>query len=149
MKIYFTLLILPCTVFAQLDLSLPKLSQEDVFDVPERKFLQFVEIKEPPSRAQIITYWTLNALDVYTTYEGLKNPNIKEGNVFLGSHPHLDNLILHKLVFAGVAGQNLDTYGYTWMNFALTGTVIRNHHLNNTTSWCPNNIHVDGHRMPC
>ena len=136
-------------VYAQLDLTLPEISQEDITNIPDRKFLQFVEIKEPPSRAQIITYWTLNALDVYTTYEGLKNPNMQEGNPFLGKHPHLDNLIIHKLVFAGIVGQNLDTYGYTWMNFALTGTVIRNQHLNNTTSWCPNNIHVDGHRMPC
>ena len=149
MKIYFTLFILPCTVFAQLDLTLPELSQKDVINIPERKFLQFVEIKEPPSRAQIITYWTLNVLDVYTTYEGLKNPNTKEANPFLGERPHLDNLLIHKLVFAGVAGQNLDTYGYTWMNFALTGTVVRNYHINNTTSWCPYNIHVDGYRMPC
>tara|TARA_Y100001937_G_scaffold3703_1_gene4989 strand:+ start:1056 stop:1496 length:441 start_codon:yes stop_codon:yes gene_type:complete len=146
MKFLILLIALPMQA---LDLTLPELSQEDIIDIPERKFLQFVEIKEPPSRAQIITYWTLNVLDVYTTYEGLKNPNTKEANPFLGERPHLDNLLIHKLVFAGLAGQNLDTYGYTWMNFALTGTVIRNHHLNNTTSWCPNNIHVDGHRMPC
>jgi len=146
MKFLILLIALPMQA---LDLTLPELSQEDIIDIPERKFLQFVEIKEPPSRAQIITYWTLNVLDVYTTYEGLKNPNTKEANPFLGERPHLDNLLIHKLVFAGVAGQNLDTYGYTWMNFALTGTVIRNHHINNTTSWCPYNIHVDGYRMPC
>tara|TARA_R100000353_G_C6437549_1_gene177648 strand:+ start:100 stop:543 length:444 start_codon:yes stop_codon:yes gene_type:complete len=145
----FLIFLITIPVYAQLDLTLPEISQEDITNIPDRKFLQFVEIKEPPSRAQIITYWTLNALDVYTTYEGLKNPNMQEGNPFLGKHPHLDNLIIHKLVFAGIVGQNLDTYGYTWMNFALTGTVIRNQHLNNTTSWCPNNIHVDGHRMPC
>lgn len=149
MRIYILLLILPYSIFAQLDLTLPEISEEDVIYIPDRKFLQFVKIKEEPSKAQIITYWTLNAFDIYTTYEGLKNPNMKEGNPFLGSHPHLDNLIIHKLIFAGIVGQNLDTYGYTWMNFALTGAIIRNQYLNNTTSWCPPNIHIDGYRMSC
>lgn len=149
MKIFSILLIVPFNVFAQLDLTLPELSQKDVINIPERKFLQFVEIKEPPSRAQIITYWTLNVLDVYTTYEGLKNPNTKEANPFLGERPHLDNLLIHKIVVAGIVGQNLDTHGYVWMNFALTGAVVRNQYINNTTSWCPNNIHMNGYRMPC
>ena len=149
MKIFSILLIVPFNVFAQLDLTLPELSQKDVINIPERKFLQFVEIKEPPSRAQIITYWTLNVLDVYTTYEGLKNPNTKEANPFLGERPHLDNLLIHKIVVAGIVGQNLDTNGYVLMNLALTGAVVRNQYINNTTSWCPNNIHMNGYRMPC
>ena len=149
MKKYLLLLILPYTVFAQLDLSLPELSQENVIHIPERKFLQFVDITEPPSKAQIIAYWTLNALDVYTTYNGLKNPNTIEGNPLLGERPHLDKLILHKIVVAGIVGQNLDTNGYVWMNFALTAAVVRNQYINNTTSWCPNNIHMNGYRMPC
>ena len=67
MRIYILLLILPYSIFAQLDLTLPEISEEDVIYIPDRKFLQFVEIKEEPSKAQIITYWTLNALDIYTT----------------------------------------------------------------------------------
>jgi len=122
----FLIFLITIPVYAQLDLSLPELSQEDVFDVPERKFLQFVEINEPPSRAQIITYWTLNALDVYTTYEGLKNPNIKEGNFLLNSRPSNSALITHKMIVAPLVEQNMNYYQLEFVNLMLEVAILRN-----------------------
>lgn len=46
MRIYILLLILPYSIFAQLDLTLPEISEEDVIYIPDRKFLQFVKIKK-------------------------------------------------------------------------------------------------------
>ena len=109
----------------------------------------FIEIKEPPTRKQRIIYWTLNGLDVYTTYIGLKNPNITEGNPLLGKRPSLEKMILYKIVTAGLLGENLNTYSYTFLNTSLSIAVIRNVHVINTTSSCTINFNFDGSRVPC
>ncbi len=60
----FVLILLSINTLGELDLSLPE--QPAVF-IEDRKFLQFVEYEEPPTKAQFITFWSLNALAVCTT----------------------------------------------------------------------------------
>tara|TARA_Y100000592_G_C5211441_1_gene195157 strand:- start:22 stop:477 length:456 start_codon:yes stop_codon:yes gene_type:complete len=138
-------------LYAELDLTLPPIPDEEVIEL-EKKFrdnFNFIEIKEPPTRKQRIIYWTLNGLDVYTTYIGLKNTNISEANRILGKRPSLEELVVHKIIFAGLIGENLNTYSYTLMNTALGIAVVRNIYITNTTSSCTINFYVDGSRVPC
>jgi len=138
-------------LYAELDLTLPPISDKEVVEL-EKKFrdnFNFIEIKEPPTRKQRIIYWTLHGLDVYTTYEGLKNPNIIEGNPIIGKRPPLEKLIVHKIIFAGLLGENLSTYSYTFMNTALSVAIVRNIYIINTTSSCTINFYTDGSRVPC
>ena len=138
-------------LYAELDLTLPPISDEEVIEL-EKKFrdnFNFIEIKEPPTRQQKILYWTLHGLDVYTTYEGLKNPNITEGNPLLNNKPSLEELVVHKIIFGGLLGENLNTYGYTLANTLIGITVVRNIYTINTTSPCTINFYVDGSRVPC
>ena len=138
-------------LYAELDLTLPPIPDEEIVEL-EKKFrdnFNFIEIKEPPTRKQRIIYWTLNGLDVYTTYIGLKNPNITEANPLIGKRPSLEKMILHKIVTAGLLGENLNTYSYTFLNTSLSIAVIRNVHVINTTSSCTINFNFDGSRVPC
>ena len=53
--------------------------QPAIYIPPEKEFfLHLGDYNEPPTKGQMIFFWTLNALDVYTTYEGLKKPNVYE-----------------------------------------------------------------------
>ena len=138
-------------LYAELDLTLPPIPDKEVVEL-EKKFrdnFNFIEIKKPPTRKQRIIYWTLHGLDVYTTYEGLKNPNIIEGNPFHSDKPSLEELIVHKIIFAGLLGENLSTYSYTFMNTALSVAIVRNIYIINTTSSCTINFYTDGSRVPC
>ena len=138
-------------LYAELDLTLPPIPDEEIVEL-EKKFrdnFNFIKIKEPPTKQQRIIYWTLNVLDVYTTYEGLKNPNIAEANPIIGKRPSLEKLVVHKIIFAGLIGENLNTYSYTLINTALGIAVVRNIYIINTTSPCTINFNFDGSRVPC
>lgn len=138
-------------LYAELDLTLPPIPDKEIIEL-EKKFrdnFNFIEIKEPPTRKQRIVYWTLHGLDVYTTYEGLKNPNITETNPLHRDKPSLEELVVQKIILAGLLGENLSTYGYTFMNTALSVAVVRNIYITNTTSPCTINFYIDGSRVPC
>lgn len=148
--LFFIFFSLP--VLCELDLALPPLTAEEIKQIPplkDEKFLQFYEIKEPPTKSQKVVFYTLNILDVYTSYEGLKNPNLAEGNVLLGKKPHLDELILQKIIIGGLIHQNASKNYMRIVNTSLGIVIMRNKYLINTTSSCPINTHVDGYNMPC
>ena len=110
----------------ELDLTLPE--QPAAYISPEKQFfLNLGDYKEPPTKAQMITFWTLNALDVYTSYEGLKNPNISEVNPLLGKDPSLERLILHKAVVAGVLSKHGSKRYIRGVNVLLTFAIINNY----------------------
>ena len=69
-------------LLATLNLAIPILDENTTVKIeePPKRFLQFIEYEEPPTKQQYVIYWGLNALDIYTTYRALKNPNIIEGN---------------------------------------------------------------------
>ena len=55
--------------------------------------------RDPAPRVYWITFTALQILDVHSTHEGLQFDCVYEGNPLVGRRPHLDRLILHKMVF--------------------------------------------------
>jgi len=112
----------------ELDLTLPE--QPAVYIPPEKEFfLHLGDYNEPPTKNQMILYWTLNALDVYTTYEGLKQPGVKEVNILLGDKPHLDNLLIQKAIIGGFIAKNGSSNYITLSNTVLTLAIINNYYI--------------------
>lgn len=107
----------------------------DPYELPEdRKFLQIIEYNEPPTKAQYITFYTLQALDVITTYEGLKSdPNVKEANFLFYNNrrPSLGELIAFKSIVVPLIGNNIDSKSMTFINIATAGVVINNYEIYN------------------
>ncbi len=124
---YLFLLLLSIGLKAELDLTIPE--QPAVYVPPKEFIFNLGDYKEPPTRNQMIFFWTINALDVYTTYEGLKKPNVIEKNPLLGDKPHLDNLLIQKAIVAGFISQNSNKNYITFMNTSLTFVVINNYKI--------------------
>jgi len=124
---YLLLMLLSLSLKAELDLTIPE--QPAAYIPPKPKLLSLGDYNEPPTRNQIIFFWTINALDVYTTYEGLKKPNVYEKNPLLGDKPHLDNLLIQKAIIAGFISQNSSKNYITTMNVGLTYAVINNYNI--------------------
>ena len=122
---YLLLLLLSLGLNAELDLTIPK--QPAAHIPPQKKFLQFVEIKEPPTKAQLVTFWTLNVLDVYTTHQGLKKPDIYETNPLYSKKPELEELILGKLIIGTILHNNFERNQLRFTNVFLTYAVINNY----------------------
>ena len=51
------------------------------------------------TEGQFYIFWTLQVLDVYTTYRGLKYSCVKEANPLLGERPGVPRLVTHKTLF--------------------------------------------------
>jgi len=124
---YLLLMLLSLNLKAELDLTLPE--QPAVYVPPKEFIFNLGDYNEPPTRNQMIFFWTLNALDVYTTYEGLKKPNVRESNILLGDKPHLDNLLIHKAIVGGLISQHSSENYMTILNLTLTYAVINNYEL--------------------
>ena len=66
----------------------------DLFETPHKKYNFEFEFKEPNNDFKLFVL--LNVLDGYTTYRGLKNPNVTELNPILGNNPSLGKLVAVK-----------------------------------------------------
>ncbi len=124
---YLLLMLLSLSLKAELDLTIPE--QPAVYVPPKEFIFNLGDYNEPPTRNQMIFFWTINALDVYTTYEGLKKPNVYEKNPLLGKKPHLDNLLIQKVIVAGFISQNSSKNYITVINTSLTFFVINNYNI--------------------
>ena len=124
---YLLLLLLSLGLKAELDLTIPE--QPAVYIAPQKKFLQFIEVKEPPTKAQLITFWTLNVLDIYTTHQGLKKPNVYETNPLYSKKPTLEELILGKVIIGTILHNNFEKNELRITNVFLTHAVINNYEL--------------------
>ena len=122
---YLLLLLLSLGLNAELDLTIPE--QPAVHIPPQKKFLQFVEIKEPPTKAQLVTFWTLNVLDVYTSHQGLKKENVYEANRLYSKKPKLEELIIGKLIIGTILHNNFEKNELRIANVLLTYAVINNY----------------------
>ena len=124
---YIFVLLLSLSLNAELDLTIPE--QPAVYIPPKEFILHWGDYKEPPTRNQIIFFWTINALDVYTSYEGLKNPNVYEINPLLPKKPKLEELLLQKAIIASFLSQNSSKNYITFINVGLTFAVINNYNI--------------------
>ena len=112
---------------SELDLTLPE--QPPAYIPPETEFLIHLgDYNEPPTKNQIIVYWTLNVLDVYTTIHALENCNIcTEQNPMLPERPEVEELILQKAIVAGFVSNNSSKRYIKLINISLTYAVIKNY----------------------
>ena len=125
---YLFLLLLSIGLKSELDLTIPE--QPAVYIPPEKEFhLHLGDYNEPPTKNQMITFWTLNALDVYTTYNGVKKPNVYELNPVLPKKPELEELLLQKAIVVGFFSQNSSKNYIRFLNVSLTLVVIHNYEI--------------------
>ena len=123
---HLLLFILSLGLKAELDLILPV--QPAVYIPPETKLLNLGDYNEPPTKAQLITFWTLNVLDVYTTYEGMKKCiSCKEFNPLLPDRPELEELLLQKAIVGTFMTRNASKNYIFVMNVSIGLAVINNY----------------------
>ena len=123
----YLLLLLSLGLNAELDLTIP---EQNAIPIPPKEFIfNLGDYNEPPTKAQKITFWTLNVLDVYTTHKGLKNPNVSEINPLLGKDPSLERIILHKIVFVSLISKYSSKRYMRGVNVLLTTAVVNNYKI--------------------
>jgi len=123
---YLLLLLFAVSLQAELDLTLPE--QPAVYVPPEPKLLNLGDYNEPPTKAQLITFWTLNVLDVYTTYESMKRcSTCVEMNPILPARPELEELLLQKAIVGTFMARNSSENFINAMNVGLGLAVINNY----------------------
>jgi hypothetical protein len=125
----YLLLIISIGLRSELDLTIPE--QPAAYIPPKKEFyLHLGDYNEPPTKAQMVTFWTVNALDVYTTYKVLKKCNTcTEQNPLLPDRPQLEELILQKTIVAGLISKNASKNFITSMNITLSLVVINNYEI--------------------
>ena len=124
---YLLLILSSLGVKAELDLTIPK--QPAVY-VPKKFILNLGDYKEPPTKNQMIFFWTLNVLDVYTTYEGLRKcSRCTEQNPLLPKKPKLEELILQKAIVSTFISRNSSEGFIFYMNVGLGLAVINNYYV--------------------
>lgn len=132
--IQFILSLYSLSIFAgvdrNLDLTIPV--QPAVY-IPEKEFFfNWGDYNEPPTKSQIITFWVLQGLDVYTTHQGLKKcTSCKELNPLLPEQPELSELLLHKAIVAGFLANHSSKKQLTLLNGVMAVAVIHNYELYN------------------
>ena len=99
----------------------------------ENRIFKNLDFYTPPSRAQYITFWTLQTLDVYTTYRGLKYDCVREGNPLLGDRPGIGHMVTHKTVFLypfyTLPKDLVDRETMQWVNGFGTVVIINNYEV--------------------
>ena len=122
---YIILLLLSLNLKAELDLTIPK---QSAVHIPEKEFFfNWGDYNEPPTKGQMIAFWTLNVLDVYTTHQGLRELGVNEQNPLLPNKPKLEELVLHKAIVASLIAQHSSKKNINAMNAALTYSIINNY----------------------
>jgi hypothetical protein len=110
----------------ELDLTLPE--QPSVHIPPKEIFLNLGDYYEPPTKEQLIIFWTLNVLDVYTTHEGMRNcSRCREQNFLLPARPTLEELLLQKAIVGGFMAKNSSKKYVRFLNVSLTLATINNY----------------------
>ena len=95
--LFLTLAKLPLLGFdkaqAEADAELIRLAEE------RDRIFKDLDWNQTATKRQWVFFYTIQALDVYSTHRGLKYDCIKEGNPLLGDRPTLPHMITHKTVF--------------------------------------------------
>lgn len=65
----------------------------------ETNILPNFDLADDGTKTQWYLFWTIHALDIYSTYRGLQYDCVKEGNPLLGERPGLVRMVTHKTVF--------------------------------------------------
>ena len=97
----------------------------------QRRF-QIVDVETLPTKAEIRTSIILHTLDVVTTIYALENRDeVKEGNLILGPHPEIHEVILLKALVLPFVHQNFEREQLVFMNWAGGVAVTNNLYIIN------------------
>ena len=123
---YLLILCIAMPAFSELDLTIP---EQPAIKLERTTFLNLTYYREPPTKAQVITFWTLTALDTYTTHQALKQQGVYERNPVLGKNPSLGQLIVFKAATGHLATTKLDKRHIQLANVLLAGVSYNNYQL--------------------
>jgi hypothetical protein len=116
-----------CTICV--DNSVPEI----IFVKSQGKFNTTLRVRHYKDDRRVKIYWyAINALDVYTTYRGLRsNDRLVELNPLLPKRPSLAQLVLHKTLTVIVYHRHFEftQKDYRYLNTIMTGAVINNYSL--------------------
>ena len=128
MKYLILLSLLFSVCLQSLDLTIP---EQPAAEIPEKEyFFNWGDYNEPPTKSQVITFWILQGLDVYTTHQGLKKcRSCIETNPLLPEKPSLEELLLKKAIVGSLLINNSSKRYITALNIYVTLIVINNHNL--------------------
>tara|TARA_B100000902_G_scaffold399459_1_gene470405 strand:+ start:221 stop:556 length:336 start_codon:yes stop_codon:yes gene_type:complete len=92
----------------------------------QRKYKFSLSEEEIPTEATIAYFYIINALDVWTTYKGVKSGKAKETNPLLPNSPKLGELVTFKVAWSMVAFERLNQDEIEISNTIVTMAVINN-----------------------
>ena len=98
-----------------------------------QKKLEFTPHFDNPTKGQWALFYTLQILDVYTTYRGLKYDCVWELNPIVGEQPSVKRMVFTKIALLTPAMQydmkndNLNEKSFNQMNFMM-GIVVANNY---------------------
>lgn len=96
----------------------------------ESRIFKDLDWNEGTREYQWFLFYSLQALDVYSTHRGLQYDCIREGNPLLGERPTVSHMITHKTVFLSPiwALQNEGVYTRREINIynTMAGVVVYN-----------------------
>ena len=125
---YLLLMLLSLGLKAELDLTIPE--QPAVYVPPKEFFFNLGDYNEPPTINQMIFFWTIDALDVYTTHQGMKKcSTCEEQNPLLPKRPELKEQLLQKAIVAGFLSKHSSKKYITVLNVTLTYAVVNNYNI--------------------
>ena len=97
-----------------------------------RKSLSTLQFNEPYTDFQLISFTTLQLLDVYTTYRGLKYDCVRELNPIVGERPSVGKMvttkiaILYPTIIAEQQQYYISSENMTDINFLMSLVVLHN-----------------------
>ena len=113
---------------AKADAELIRIAQE------EDRIFKNLEWHEEATTGQYTFFWTLQVLDVYSTYRGLKYDCVREINPILGPDPSVAQMVTHKTIFLNpfymLPGEGVITrYDMEWINVMMSTVVYNNYRV--------------------
>ena len=98
----------------------------------KRKRYQVIDVENYPTKRELRRSIIIHSLDVATTIYALENRNdVREGNIILGPHPEIYEVILLKAIILPFVHQNFEREQLVVMNWMAGVTVVHNVYIIN------------------
>ncbi len=100
----------------------------------ENRIFKDLRWHEEATTGQYTFFWTLQVLDVYSTYRGLKYSCVREINPILGEDPSIAQMVTHKTIFLNPfymwPGEGIITKDdMVWVNTMVSTVVYNNYRV--------------------
>ena len=98
----------------------------------QRKSVSSLRFSEPPSNFQWTAFYTLQLLDIYSTYRGLKYDCVKEINPLVGERPSVPKMFAVKTAILLPAiemdrrNNELTSDTFNYMNILMSVVIVNN-----------------------